>query len=560
MKGVGVLEEWNEEMLLEYKRCSEDSVYFCKKYGRVLHLDRGLVPFELYPYQERMVRLFEDNRFSVVLSPRQSGKSMAVIAFAMSQVVFNRDTSVLIMANKERTARMLVSRMMRFLENLPFYMQPGAWEYNKSSIVFENGSSIESMSTTSDSARGSSANILVLDEFAFAPNAHEFYTSVYPIVTSGETTKVIISSTPNGIGNPFHKIYTGAVAGLNNYKHMKVHWWDVPGRDEAWKKETIANTSETQFRQEYSVEFLGSSNTLIGANALLGLKALQPVGIEQDGLLKVYREPEDGHSYVVAADTGKGRGQDHSALSVIDVTTKPFEQVATFRDNLISPLIYPNVIWRLAQRYNDAFVIVENNDVGDTVANVLYHDLEYDHMYVMSSLKSRRSGGANAASNIGLNMNKRVKHVGCSHLKDLVEEGKLVVHDEETIFELSTFVAKGKSWEADTGCHDDLVMGLVCFSWFAASTAFGDATDNDLRKMLYEQRMRDIDDDMLPAFEHHDAADDAEDGWRRTVGSVAMDVPPEDARDHYTVPNTPNYGGGDTWTDWGTNDPTWGGF
>ena len=374
------------------------------------------------------------------------------------------------------------------LENLPFFLQPGCKALNKGSIEFSNNSKIFAAATSGSSIRGQSVNLLYLDEFAFVERASEFYTSTYPVVSSGKDTKVIITSTANGIGNIFHKIWEGAVQGTNQFKPFRVDWWDVPGRDEEWKKQTIANTSQLQFDQEFGNTFFGTGDTLISAETLLSLRRKDPKMITKEGV-KVYKEAIKNHEYVMMVDVAKGRGQDYSTFNVIDISVEPFEQVAVYRNNLISPLLFPNIIYKFAQSYNEAMVVIESNDAGQVVCNGLYHDLEYENMFVESTVKSNA---------LGLNMNRKVKRIGCSSFKDIIEEGKLDIVDEDTILEISTFVAKGQSYEASDGNHDDLVMNFVLFGYFVGTSFFSELTDINIKQMMYEQRMQEIDNDVLP--------------------------------------------------------------
>ena len=330
-------------------------------------------------------------------------------------------------------------------------------------------------------------SLIFLDEFAFVNNDSEFYTSTYPVISSGKDTKIVITSTPNGVGNVFHKLWEGAVQKTNNFNPFTVNWWDVPGRDEKWKQETIANTSELQFKQEYDVDFIGSGNTLISGNKLLSLQAENPI-YEQDGV-KVYERPNSESDYMMFVDVAKGRGQDYSTFNIIDVSTKPFRQVAVFRDNMMSPLLFPDVIYKYAKTYNEAYVVIESNDAGQVVCNGLYYELEYENVFVESAVKS---------GSIGVTMTRKIKRIGTSTIKDLVEQDQLQIRDADTILELSTFIAKGSSFEASNGNHDDLVMNLVLFAWFTSTPLFVDYTDVDVKKMMYEEQMRMIEDDVLP--------------------------------------------------------------
>jgi hypothetical protein len=466
-----------------------DPSYFCKQYVKVIHLDKGLVPFELYPYQEDMFDHFEDNRFSIVLACRQSGKSISSVGYILWYALFHPEKTIAILANKGATAREMLARVTLMMENLPFFLQPGCKALNKGSIELSNNSRIIASATSGSSIRGMSVNLLFLDEFAFVENAAEFYTSTYPVVSSGVDTKVIITSTANGIGNTYHKIWEGAVQGVNEYKPYRVDWWDVPGRDDRWKEETIANTSQLQFDQEFGNTFFGTGDTLIEGNTLLDLRARQPINLLEGGDLKVYEKPIKDHEYIMTVDVSKGRGQDYSTFTVIDVSQRPFKQVAVYRNNNISPLLYPSIIYKYANLYNEALCIVENNDAGILVAVGLYQDLEYENMFLESAIKSDA---------IGVTMTRKVKRIGCSSIKDILENNKLQVVDEETILEISTFVSKGVSYEASDGNHDDLMMNLVMFGYFVSTQSFGDNFDMNIKNLLFEERMAQIEEDLPP--------------------------------------------------------------
>ena len=488
VKRAGVESEWTEEQVLEYKKCMENPIYFIETYIKIISLDEGLVPFKLYNYQEELIDHFDENRFSVILACRQSGKSITTCAFLIWYLLFQPEQTIAILANKGSIAREMLARITTMLEHVPFFLQPGTKVLNRGSIEFENESRIIASATGANSIRGLSVNLLYLDEFAFVENAEQFYTSTYPVITSGGKSKVIITSTANGIGNMYHKLYEGAVQGHNEYKDFKVNWYDVPGRDDDWKATTIANTSELQFEQEFGNSFLGTGNTLINANTLLGLQGQDPIWTKEHVYL--YEEPKQDHIYIMTVDTAKGRGQDFSTFSIFDITEKPFKQVGIYRDNMISPLLFPDIIHQFAEMYNKALVIIENNDSGQIVCNQLFYDIEYENVFTQSSVKS---------SGIGVTMTKKTKQIGCSTLKEVMEEKKLQVIDKFTINELVTFVSKGQSWAADGGNHDDLVMNLVLFSWFITTPFFQSLTDLELKKLLYDEQQKMIEDDMVPA-------------------------------------------------------------
>lgn len=489
VKRDGVAEEWTEEKVKEYQKCMKDPAHFCRTYVKVVHLDRGLVNFDLYPYQENMFKHFESNRFTIVLACRQSGKSISSVGYLLWYALFHPEKTIAVLANKGATAREMLSRVTLMLENLPFFLQPGCKALNKGSIEFSNNSRIIAAATSGSSIRGMSVNLLFLDEFAFVENAAEFYTSTYPVVSSGKDTKVIITSTANGIGNQYEKIWTGAVQGVNEYKPFRVDWWDVPGRDEEWKRQTIANTSQLQFDQEFGNTFFGTGDTLINAETLMGFRSNNPHAVLEAGDCLIYSEPVKSHEYIMTVDVSKGRGQDYSTFNVIDITERPFKQVAVYRNNTISPLLFPNIIYKYATLYNEAWVVVEANDQGSVVCNGLYYELEYENLHTSSATK------ANA---LGIEMNRKVKRLGCSSIKDILENNKLQVYDENTILEISTFIARGQSYEASDGNHDDLMMNLVMFGYFVSTQFFADMTDINLKQMMFEDKMREINDDIVP--------------------------------------------------------------
>jgi hypothetical protein len=497
VKKDGVVQEWTKEQVLEYKKCMASPSYFAETYVKVISLDRGLVPFNLYPYQKRMFEHFNNNRFNIVLACRQSGKSISSVAYILWYACFHAEKVIAVLANKGATSREMLGRITLMLENLPFFLQPGCKTLNKGSIDFSNNSRIIAASTSGSSIRGMSVNLLYLDEFAFVERASEFYTSTYPVVSAGKETKVIITSTANGIGNVFHKIWEGANQGVNEYVPFRVDWHDVPGRDEKWKAETIANTSVLQFDQEFGNTFFGTGDTLINAQTLMQLRAKQPIAYMEGGDFLVYEETVAEHDYIMCVDVSKGRGQDYSTFNIIDISERPFKQVAVYRCNTISPLLFPNIIYKYAKVYNEAYVIIESNDQGTLVCNGLYLDLEYENMHVESVTKSR----------MGIDINRKTKRLGCSGIKDLLEEQKIEIVDENTILEISTFVARGQSWEASDGNHDDLMMNLVMFGYFSTDSRFTDLTDIDLKAMMFQGRMDAIEQDIVP-FGFHDNNDD----------------------------------------------------
>ena len=487
IKRDGIEQSWAADDIREYAKCMKDPVYFAREYLKVISLDEGLVDFDLYPYQEDMFEHFDKNRFSIVLACRQSGKSISSVAYLVWYAIFHPEKTIAILANKGATAREMLARATLMLENIPFFLQPGCKAVNKGSIEFSNNSRILAAATSGSSIRGLSVNLLFLDEFAFVENAAEFYSSTYPVVSAGKDTKVIITSTANGLGNIYHKLWEGAVQSTNEFKPFRIDWWDVPGRDEEWKKQTVSNTSELQFDQEFGNNFHGTGNTLISGNKLLGMKAKPPIYTQES--VKVYDRPMAKHDYMMFVDVAKGRGQDYSTFNLVDISTRPFKQVAVYRDNNISPILFPDIIYKYAKTYNEAYVVIESNDQGAVVCNGLYYDLEYENVFVESVVKKNA---------IGIEMNRKVKRIGCSNIKDLVERDQIDIVDADTIVEFSTFVAKGNSYEASDGNHDDLVMNFVLFGWFVSSPMFTDMTDMNIKEMMYNEKMKQIEDELVP--------------------------------------------------------------
>ena len=493
--------EFTKENIIEFRKCAEDPLYFIKNYVQIVSLDHGLVPFEMYSFQEGMVSTMHDNRFSIFKLPRQSGKSTIIISYLLHYALFNQNVNIAVLANKSITARDILSRLQLAYENLPKWMQQGIIAWNKGNIELENGSKIIAAATSSSAIRGGSYNIIFLDEFAFVPSnvAEQFFASVYPTITSGQNTKVIIVSTPHGM-NMFYKIWVDAQEKRNDYIATEVHWSEVPGRDEEWKKETIRNTSESQFNAEFECEFLGSIDTLISAHRLKTLVYRNP--IQSNAGLDIYVRPEKDNVYMITADVSRGTANDYSAFVVFDVTEIPYKMVAKFRDNEIKPLLFPTKIHEVAKAYNQAYVMVEVNDIGEQVANALQFDLEYDNL-VMASMRGRAgqilgAGFSGGRAQLGVRTTKAVKKIGCSNLKQLIEDNKLIIEDYDAVNELSTFIVRGSSYQADDGCNDDLVACMFMFAWATDQTYFKELTDNDIRKTMIKEQQDMLEQDMAP--------------------------------------------------------------
>tara|TARA_Y100001937_G_scaffold39139_1_gene55656 strand:- start:4532 stop:6178 length:1647 start_codon:yes stop_codon:yes gene_type:complete len=503
--------EFTKENVVEFLKCKEDPVYFAKNYIKIVSLDEGLVPFNLYPFQEKLVNNFHTNRFNICKMPRQTGKSTTVVSYLLHYAVFNDNVNIGILANKAKIAIDLLGRLQTAYENLPKWMQQGIIAWNKGSLELENGSKILAASTSASAVRGMSFNILFLDEFAFVPNhvADDFFASVYPTISSGTQTKVIIVSTPRGM-NHFYRMWHDAERGKSEYVPTDVHWSEVPGRDALWKEQTIANTSEQQFKVEFECEFLGSVNTLISPAKLKNMVYEAP--IMKNAGLDIYENCIPEHNYLMTVDVARGIGNDYSAFIVYDITNFPYKVVAKYRNNEIKPMLFPSIIYDVARGYNNSFILCEVNDIGDQVASILHFDLEYDNV-LMCSMRGRAgqivgSGFSGKKSQLGVRMTAAVKKLGCSNLKTLLEDDKLLTVDYDIISELTTFSQKHNSFEAEEGCNDDLAMCLVIFSWLVAQDYFKEMTDNDVRKRIYEEQKNQIEQDMAPFGFIADGLDD----------------------------------------------------
>ena len=501
LKRANVQIQYTKEQVQEYAKCMEDPVHFTENYIKIVSLDKGLIPFKLYEFQRQMMWTFHTERFTICKLPRQSGKSTTIIAYLLHYCLFNATVSVAILANKAVTARDLLSRLQLAYEHLPDWLQQGVMTWNKGSLELENGSKILASSTSASAVRGGSYNIIFLDEFAYVPNniAAQFLSSVYPTISSGKESKVMMVSTPNGM-NMFYKIWNDAENGNNTYVPIEVHWSEVPGRDKEWKEETVKNIGEEQFQTEFDCSFLGSSNTLIHAQKLSALSHSTP--ITNNAGLKVYEKPNSECAYVITVDVSRGLNSDYSAFVVMDVSELPYKQVAVFRDNEIKPMNFPLIIHKVAKAYNLAYVMIEVNDIGAQIADAMQFDMEYDNL-IMTTQHGRNGqmaggGFSGKKAQLGVRTTKALKKIGCSNLKTLMEDDKLLICDFDTIAELSSFVVKGQSYEGSDGNSDDLVMCLVLFAWLTDQTYFKELVNLDIRKQLWSEKQELVDQDMAP--------------------------------------------------------------
>ena len=501
LKKVNTKVEYTQDQIVEFQKCSEDPIYFMEKYIRIVSLDEGLIPFKMYGFQKKIVQTIHDNRFTICKLPRQSGKSTTTISYLLHYALFNPNSNIAILANKSSTARDILGRLQLAYENLPKWLQQGVINWNKGNIELENKSTIVAAATSSSAIRGGSYNIIFLDEFAFVPTniAEMFFSSVYPTISAGTKTKMIIVSTPYGM-NMYYKLWTDATNKKNDYVPIEVHWSEVPGRDDAWKEMTIRNTSPEQFQQEFECEFLGSVNTLISPAKIKSTVYLDP--IKSGGSVDQFEEPIKGHTYAVTVDVARGVDKDYSAFIVFDVTQMPFRVVALYKNNEVKPFVFPNIISEIALRYNQAHILVEVNDIGQQIAEALNFEIEYPN--IMMCTQKGRAGQILGAmysgrgSSLGVRMTKAIKRVGCANIKTLVEGDKLVINSFKIIQEMSTFAKRGQSWQAEDGANDDLMMCLVIFGWVSNQGYFKELTNQNARQQMYVEQQKLIEEDMAP--------------------------------------------------------------
>ena len=502
LKRADVQHNFTKEEIEEYIKCRDDILYFLETYAKIVHVDEGLIPFKLYPFQRELINTITNNRNVIVKTGRQVGKSTTTLGWLLHYVLFNQSKTVGILANKAATARELLSRIQIAYQHLPKFLQQGLKEWNKGSLELENGSKIIASSTSSSAIRGFSFSTILLDEFAHVQRhiADEFIRSVYPTISSGKETKVIIVSTPNGF-NMFYKYWNDAENGTNDFVPFKVHWTAVPDRDKKWKNKIESTIGSDAFRQEYEAEFLGSSNTLVSYEKLQEFSYSNPLYTKSD--VDVFEDVIPTHSYIITVDVARGQGMDYSAFTVFDITEIPYKIVAKYRSNVVAPLVFPNIINIIGKKYNDAYILIEVNDIGSQVSDVLHHDLEYENLF--STAWYGRHGqqlsgfvGGKRDSQFGVRTTKSMKKIGCSNLKALLEDDKLLIPDYDIISELTTFVSKADSFSAEEGANDDLVMTLVLFAWLVDQQYFKELSSQNIRDNLYKNQLSELDDLTTP--------------------------------------------------------------
>jgi len=502
LKRVGVQQTMSQEQVNEFTLCALDPVYFIKHYCRIVHVDLGVIPFELYDFQEEIINIYHRERKVIVKLPRQMGKTTTTAAFFLWFILFHDQKVCAILANKANIAQEILNRIQMMYEMIPSFLQQGIVEWNKRSITLENGSRILAAATSSSAIRGYSLSLVFLDEFAHVQNniAEEFFTSIFPTISSGKETKILMASTPNGL-NIFYKFWTEAIAKNNDFVPVQYAWNRIPSRDQAWYQEQLRALGEQKFRQEVQCEFLGSSDTLISGSKLAAMAMTIP--IQSEAGWQVYEHPQQNHAYVICTDPARGLDRDASAFWVVDISQIPYRGVAKYHSHTIAPMVFPNVIYNAAIKYNHAFVLIEINDNGQQVVDMLHYDLEYENIFKLESSQktgSKVAGGYKKNMRLGLRMTESVKRIGCLNLKALIESDKLLITDFDTISEFSTFTQQLQTYKAEEGKHDDLVMTLVMFAWLVTQKYFREAQGSslDIMKALETEQTALTEDNIVP--------------------------------------------------------------
>lgn len=504
LKRARTAQDYTKEQLREFIKCMNDKEYFYREYVKILDVDRGIISYNPYNYQTRLSKSVDENRFVLCKFPRQSGKTTCLAAYIVHCLLFKENFKVLIAAHVSDGAVEVMDRIKFILENLPLWLQSGIISWNVFSVELENGSKVSASATTEKTGRGKSINLLLLDEFAFVSQAiaENFLASTFPTLAKGQTTQLVIISTPNGL-NHFNKMWVDANEHNSGFFPVEIKWNDVPGRDEKFREETIKLIGIDRWNQEFDGQFLGSQNTLISPDKLKNIVHINPLEQTSEGL-KVYRKPEKDGVYMITVDVSRGKALDYHAFVVFDITAWPIEIVCTFKNNELPPSVYPNVIYRIGTYYNDAYVLVETRDNGEQIAEILFRELEYESM--LGTKIGGRKGQKLSIYNVkgkGLQTSKSTKLIGCSNLKYIIEDEKMIINCHEVIKELANFEKKRASYEAKQGYNDDLVICLVNFAWATTQPFFKNLTEFGVRD-FYEEQIKEVEENSLPLARYSD--------------------------------------------------------
>jgi hypothetical protein len=476
--------EYSAEMIKEIGKCKQNILHFAENYFYIVNLDVGRIKIKLHPYQKRILRSLRDNRFVCLLSSRQAGKTTVMTIYCLWLACFNQDQRILLVANKEETAKEIFARVRLAYENLPNYLKPGVTEYGKTAMGLANGSRISISTTSSDAGRGSSVNVLVIDELAHIDNnmVDTFWSAVYPIISSSKKSKIFVASTPNGTGNLFYQLYTDGLEGKNNWKTERVDWDEVPGRDEKWKNDTIKSLGSRElFDQEFGNCFLQEGESALNADDYEKYKSscCNPLFIFDEGKYKIWEQPEKNGIYVAGVDVAEGVGQASSVIQIFDIADlSAIRQVACFRDNTITPYNFTVKLSEILSQWGNPPLLVERNNCGAQVADSLFENYNYDPMISYAQGKSFEKPGVFTNTN--------TKYHAVINMRYWINELRSVVfRDLTTLEELKTFIRyPNGTWGARKGgnVHDDCVMSMAM--------AFLILTD-DLVEKYYEVTSRD---------------------------------------------------------------------
>lgn len=486
-------EPWQEE---EMAKCYLDPDYFAENYFQLIHPDRGLVKFSLYKYQKKALKKYLKSNKLIMATARQVGKTSLATVIILHYAIFNKNKRIAIIADKQDTAIEVLERIQLAFEHLPNWIKPGVKVWNKKQVLLENNTKIIASASKGSAIRGKSMNMIYIDEVAHIENWDKFSAAVLPVLSSGSNPRMILTSTPKGL-NHFFYYCEAAKAGNSDFSYIEVPWWEVDGRDEEWKRNALdeLNGDMELFEQEQCVSFIGSSGTLISGGALKMLKWKEP--INKDPHLKIYENPIEGHQYIIPVDTSRGKGLDHSAFSIIDITSIPYKQVAAYQNNMITPTDYANIIEQMHFWYNKGLCFVELNDLGQQVADLLW-GAEVTLICTENKGRAGKQVNFSSKSDKGIVTTRNTKAEGCAFIKLLIEQKKLEINDKETISEFTTFSKKNNSYEAEPGNNDDLVMSLVIFAWLNSVGFIDKLNDEDILKALQEKSEEELLSELLP--------------------------------------------------------------
>jgi hypothetical protein len=458
--------EYTPKMIADLEKCSKNILYFAENYFTIISLDEGKQKIELHLCQKRVLRKMRDNRFFILLASRQIGKTTLMTIYALWIACFQQDQSILIVANKEGTAIEIFRRIRLAFEELPNWIKPGVKEYGKTSMILANGCRIGISTTTGTAARGQSINCLILDELAFIePHlVDEFWKSVYPIVSSSKKSKIFIASTANGTGNLFHSLFTGAANGKNGWECDKILWNEIPGRDEKWKKETIATIGSLEaFNQEFNCEFLDGGESSVNEELFERLKVYvsDPKFVMEDGHYHIWDEPNEKGIYIAGVDVSEGVDKDASVINIFDISNLTcIKQVAIYHNNGISPYHFTEKLNDILIQWGKPLVCIERNNCGGQVVDNLRQVHNYDNIVSWGASLAGRERAL-----LGIVNHTNTKYTGITNMRYWVNQLEVVqIKDMNTLKEMREFVRSANgTWGAKKGAgyHDDRVMSMV---------------------------------------------------------------------------------------------------